>query len=189
MKSLQAILLGVLLLASASTSRAGTVGTTLFKAKVSGTAQTQLVLGPTDGRIDTSPLNNARIFAEFGVSPDLYALVFEVGSTTVLELVPKSSMAKLPTIEVVKLGTGVGQVVDTHSRTLAIAGPIAAGTATNLFQGIAGEVTGAVKYDGAFPPTAFKSLSLDVRAQSMDAGLDAILKFKITTSGVFTQTP
>ncbi len=49
-------------------------GANSLEAKIGGTIQTQTVLSPSDGRFHTEPLNNARVFEEFLVSPDDYEL-------------------------------------------------------------------------------------------------------------------
>lgn len=181
------LLLAVLVGLTASPSHAGGAMPQL-KAKISGTVQTQIVLGPAEGKIAKTKLDNARVFEEFGVSPDLYALVFD--PSVGLVLVPKSSLAKLPTILVMELG-GSASAVDTHSGSFAISAPVDNPDAmANLFENLAGEVQGVAKYRGTFPPTEFTKITLAgfARGHTSDGDFKALMKFKVTASGVFVQT-
>lgn len=47
------------------------------------TISTQLVIGMTEGRINVDKLNNARMFKEFGLSQQDYALILDIGSSSV----------------------------------------------------------------------------------------------------------
>src|SRR5438445_514651 len=81
------------------------------KVLVTGTVQTQILIGPGKGKILTAPLNNKRIFQEFGVSPQDYELVVNADGIETL-LVPKHTGANLPQIKLIVPGSA-GLLVDT----------------------------------------------------------------------------
>jgi hypothetical protein len=178
----------VFVASAASQSLAGGIGTAVFKAKISGTVRSQVILGVTDGRIGTTALNNKRVFTEFAVSPDDYELVFSISSDVLLVLVPKSASAGLPNITVFTLTNG-GMVIDTHSNTFAIGGSLSSTATGTLFENLAGEGQGAIKFKGTFLAPQLTKVSLDARARGTGGSGVALLSFKISTGGLFVQGP
>jgi hypothetical protein len=177
------------LLVTLATASPSWAAGTFLKAKVSGTVQTQTPVPPSDGRIHSAKLDSKRIFDEFGVSSDQYELVVSLGVTLTLELLPKLSAAKLPTILVVELGSDSQEIFDTKARTIALGGSIAPGTATNLFENIAGEIAGTARYQGTPISGVITKLVLGVTGRGTDtSGVGpALLKFKIAAAGSFVQ--
>lgn len=177
-------------IASLTAAQAGGVSQ-LLKAKVSGTVQTQQVVGSEQGKIKTSAVNNQRIFSEFGVSDDDYELVVSISGPG-LYLIPRNSGSPLPSIEVIIFSESSGLIIDTKKRALSyIATALNESSTTNLFDGLVGTATGTFRYDGTFPAADYKSAQLNVVARGTDQGGEsetAILKLKITTTGKFTQT-
>ncbi|HMJ90953.1 MAG TPA: hypothetical protein VK530_14115 [Candidatus Acidoferrum sp.] len=178
-----------LFIASVAPLQAG--GGTFLKAKVNGTVQTQTILGPSDGRIKTTALNNARIFDEFEVSQTDYELVVAIESTG-LYLVPRSTGGGLPTITVAEFNSDSETVIDTKKRLVSVVAPLAVGTATNLFEDLKGTVVGSFRFTGTFDTPTYTSVVLSITGGGTDQvgpNESAILKFKITAKGTFTQTP
>lgn len=176
-----------LLLVSAASSDAAN----FLKARVTGTVQTQTLQGLNEGRIRTSALNNASIFEQFGVSPADYELVVAIEETG-LYLLPRTQGA-LPTLTVVRFNDDSGTVVDTRKRAVSYVAQAGNTTATNLFEDFAGTAVGLFRYTGEFSSPTFKSGSVNVMGKGTDnlgeGSNAAILKFKITTTGTFTQQP
>jgi hypothetical protein len=185
MKSLLFCLTTALILGTAGPSQAID---SLLKATVSGTIHTQTLLSVSEGRIHTEKLDVKRVFAEFGASPDDYALVVDVSGAGVLELIPRHTAAMLPTLVVLTFGSAAESVVDTRTHLFAYSAPIAPGSATNLFEHLAGEMAGTLKSSAL---SAITKISLEVLARGSDTvGTGpALLKFKLSASGAFVQQP
>jgi len=188
MKTLLSCLTATLLLATASPSRAVE---TFFKTSVGGTVQTQTILGPTDGRIRTTVLNEKRILQEYGVSGQDYELVF--GTSSGLQLLPKRASAMLPTFQILSIGSSI-EVVNTKAHLIKLEAAVTPGPAsTTIFNNMAGELVATALYQGPFPPTTFKKLNFSVTARGFDpnpgGNSSSLLKFRIVAGGVFVQQP
>ena len=114
-----------------------------------------------------------------------------LGGSSGLVLEPKLAASALPTLVVIELGNDAVTIIDTKAHAFRLGAVISNGTATNLFQDLAGEVSGTAKYKGVFPPTSFSGLSLGGFARGTDTSGggngSALLKFKISTHGLFVQ--
>ena len=162
--------------------------TSFLKATVTGTVQTQILLSPNDGRIQTVPLNNKRIFQEFQVSPQDYELAVDAsGNSGALVLVPKHTAAMLPTITVVELGNTSAEAIDTKVRVIKLTTNLGPSTATNLFKNVAGQLSGTVHFTGTIQTPVFSKFIFAVAASGTNStgSGGAVLKFKITTQGAF----
>ena len=167
--------------------------TNFISAKISGTAQTQIVLGPSDGRIGISKVDNTRVFNEFNVSATDYDFVFATGSDAGFYLLPKHTGAALPTLPVIILGDDTQTVIDTKAHIYGYQSSVQTtnNTATNLFENLTGVISGSLKYAGSFPPTNFTSASFVFLGHGTDisTGDGAILNLKLTVKGTVTQVP
>jgi len=175
-----------LLATAAAPTWAGT--TAVFKAKVSGSVRTQLLITPVDGRIESAPLNNKRIFDEFGVSPDDYELVLTLSGDISVLLMPKSLSSGLPSVNVFTVHGS--SIVDTHKNTIGAGGSLTSGATTNLFKDLAGELQGAIKFKGAILSPQFTKVTLDGHARG--TGLEssvALLTIKLSTGATFVPGP
>lgn len=186
MKKLLSCLTATLLLVTASSTRAAEV---FLKVAVSGTVQSQTILGPTNGRIRTAVLNEKRIFQEYGVSAQDYELVF--GATSGFQLIPKQASAMLPTLSILTITT-TATAIDTKAGVFKFGGPVTPGPAsTSIFNNLAGELVGTAHYVGSFPPTAFKKVIFSVTGRGSDPSMGgsgtSLLKFKVVTNGIFVQ--
>jgi hypothetical protein len=162
-----------------------------YEAIVIGTVQTQIYLGPGDGRIHTALMNNKRIFQEFGVSSQDYALVVKlVGAGLYLE--PKSASAMLPEIEIYNTGTTEG-LTDNKAHLEKYSSAIVAGGATNIFQNMAGEIVTAYYYKGDRALGNITKIVANVTARGTDPvggfTTSALLKFKVVAQKPFAQKP
>jgi hypothetical protein len=176
-----------LLAATASPSWAGTGP--IFKAKVSGTVRTQLILGPSDGKIDSSSLNNSRIFDEFAVSPNDYELVTVLSGGLALVLLPKSASSGLPTITVFTMSS-VSTVVDTHKNTFEAGGAVSSPATSGLFKDLTGELQGAVKFKGTFSSPTITKVAVDGHARgNVGSASLSFLTIKLSTGALFVQGP
>ena len=164
-----------------------------LKATVSGTVQTQTLITTTNARIHTSILNNRRIFLEYLVSPADYELVVNVEAGSEFVLLPKHTNAMLPAISIFKLGPDSQAVLNTKLGILRIVGDISAVDATNLFKNLAGEIDGLAQFRLPLANREIKKFTFNVTGHGTDpAGVSssaALLKFKVTAAGEFTQQP
>jgi len=164
-----------------------------LKATVSGTVQTQAFITTTNTRIHTSILNNRRIFLEFLVSPADYELVVNVLAGSEVVLLPKHTGAMLPTLSIFKLGPNNQSVLNTKLGILRLVGDISPSVATNLFKNLAGEIDGVAQFRFPLSNDGVKKFSFNVTGHGTDpAGVGtspALLKFKVTAVGEFTQQP
>jgi hypothetical protein len=172
MKQLMGVVVGALCLLSAGPSWAGLGG--FLSAKVSGTIQ-QSITVPGGQKVVTTKLTNQVIFDDGHVSPDQYELVLSNGAAGTLELLPRNSMAKLPTIVVFTLTDGVF-LLDTKSQQDRFGG--------GLFQGLTGGMTGVIQFHSPGPA---RSESLTAEGSSGSSG--SIFKIKARTHGLFVQSP
>ena len=164
-----------------------------LKATVSGTVQTQTLITTTNARIHTSILNNRRIFLEYLVSPADYELVVNVEAGGELVLLPKHTGAMLPTLSIFKLGTNNQSVINTKLGLLRLVADITPSDTTNLFKNLAGEIDGLAQFRLPVSNNEIKKFSFNVIGHGTDpAGVStsaALLKFKVTAVGEFTQKP
>jgi hypothetical protein len=177
------LLILVSLLVAAGSLRADS----FLKATVTGTIQTQKVLSPLDGRIQTSILNDKFIFEEFQVSKTDYELVLDASGSGELLLLPKHSGGALSAISVAKIGSIDGTAIDTKARVEHLVGPADPGSATNLFKDLAGTFNGTAHYTGMIGVNTVVTKYILNFTGSGRGG--AILKFKVTGAGQFEQAP
>jgi hypothetical protein len=167
-------------LVSAGTSHAGLAG--FMSAKVSGTVQQSVPLDPSGQKIVTTKLSNAAIFDMFAVSPDDYELVMTFSGVGALELLPKSLLAKLPTIIVLEV-EDPWFLVDTKSNQEHFGGGLSSPASSGLFHNFVGGTSGAIKFSGpGFP----KAVSLTGEGASTSS--ESVVKLKVSTHGVFVQS-
>jgi len=187
MKNPLRILATTLLLATASPAWAVDQ---YLKASVTGTVQTQLSLGPGEGRIYIAPLNKKRIFQEFGVSGEDYELVLNLNGIG-LFLLPKQAAANLPVITVLVPGSQNQAIVDTRAHVEKIRADIGAGTATNLFKDLFGQLEITYFFQGPIATAKVKKVISKVKSCGTDpAGgnfASAFLTFKVVAEEVFIQ--
>jgi hypothetical protein len=157
-----------------------------FKVAVSGTVQTQLIVGGSSGRIRTEALNNKRFLGEFGVSPDDYRLAFDF-ATNALVLLPKDPTAVLPTLTILSIGSSA-LLTDSKAHIFKISGSVQPGVNTNLFQNLSGELTGTIHFRdaGTFTTFVFSFTGRGTDLTNGGAG-PAFLKFRFTSTGRFAQ--
>jgi hypothetical protein len=164
-----------------------------LKVNFSGTAQSQTILGASDGRIHTSLFNNKRVFQEFNVSKADYELVLELGVTDQIALVPKHASAMLPTITVLTFTGGVnGEVINTKTRLVRLETGIASPASGNLFENLGGQLIGTLHYSGSVPGSNFTNFNFTAIGAGKDQsnpGSMVLLQFKVTDDGHFTQAP
>jgi hypothetical protein len=185
MKNPFRLLTAVLLLATASQAWAADQ---YLKVSVTGTVQTQLLLGPGVGRIYTAPLNKKRIFQEFGVSAADYELVINLSGIGLL-LLPKNAAANLPEITVLAPTFPNQALVDTRAHVEKIRADIGASTATNLFKDLFGQLEITYFFQGPVASPKVNKVVVNVKACGTDpAGgntSSAFLNFKATAQGIF----
>ena len=180
MKRVVGLVVAAVCLSSASPSWAGLGG--FLSAKVSGTVQ-QTIPVPGGTKVVTTRLNNQVIFADAGVTTDQYELVLSNGALGTLELLPKSTLAKLPTIVIFTLTDGV-QLIDTKSTQNHFGGGMSSPATGGLFQGLTGGMTGVVKF-GTSGPAKAESLT----GEGSSGASQSLFKLKVSTHGLFVQSP
>lgn len=166
-----------------------------FAANVSGSSWRQVSTenGP---RVVRSAMNNQRIFTEFGVSPNDYALVMDTTSSLFLALVPKSSGSGLDIIPV--LVRSDVRSVNEDDGTSIFETQLSNGDALgNSFQGLRGSMQGTAKFSSEGVVRRFTG---NINASGGDSGplvkggakginFPVIMKFKVTRGALFTQAP
>jgi hypothetical protein len=159
---------------------------------LSGSVEVEEIVSPTATHARISSLNNARVFQEFEVSTTDYALVIDLNAAGVLELKPKFASAGLPTIQVFIL-SGTKAVVDTKKASGDVYDNLTSTASGNLFQGLTGVVSGKITFQGTIDSGVVKKFTLSGIAAGRNqnnAGNDtALLTFKLSTGGDFTQKP
>ena len=160
--------------------------------KLSGTVTVQENTTPSTARARVQPLNEQRVFAEFSVSKHDYELVLDVNGAGTVELVGKSASAALPTLQVFML-SGNAPVLDTKLNFGDLYANVGSTATGNLFEGLAGSGIGKVSFkgpiaNGVFKKFTFSSLALGKNQKNVSSP-NALLKFKVVTTGDFTQKP
>lgn len=183
------LLLGALLLSVVSALGAAPPPPALL-VTITGTISTQVLIGMTEGRINVDKLDNTRVFEEFRVSPQAYALILDLGGTGSVTLRQKNSGGALPDI-VVMTFTGGGSAIDTKAKLFRVHTDLSSTATNTLFEAISGAVQGTLKYEGGFPPSKFRSGSFKAFALGTDPSPDgngkAQLRFSLKTAGEFRQ--
>ena len=187
MKQLTLLLLTVAGLALSTSS--SWAANTSYVATVSGKSTVSKLVG-ADMKIVTTTLNNAALCVAMGVDPKKYTVVYDT-NTTILQLIPKSSSAMLPTKQILLAGSDIEVYSTTQTGSLSYyslsSGANAGGTpfdtlngvmtvlfklkvvnGLNKFTGVMGSVTGAAT--GASP-------------------LYPLYTFTFTATKAFVQTP
>jgi hypothetical protein len=165
---------------------------TYDKATVTGTVQTGVAISLGNPRIVTEPLNNKRIFQEFAVSPIAYELVLNPATFELL-LLPKHTNSGLPTLSVFAPGDTLLGLLDGKARLGRYFSNFALSANTNLFKNLSGEMVivryykGTVVQDFVYKKTVINALAQSEPPRSGDN--TTFLKFKVATSGGFTQAP
>ena len=164
----------------------------LMTIKLSGTVEVQDAISPGVTKVRVSRLDAKRVFAEFSVSGDDYALVIDASGPGVVELVPKRVSAALPTIEVFSLSGNLA-LIDTEKAFGDFNANVGSPAVGNLFEGLTGVVNGRVSFKGSIASGILKKFTFSSLAvgknQSGVTNQVALLKFKVATSKVFTQLP
>ena len=169
-----------------------------FLANINGSAFKQ-VKGDNGSRVERSPINNQRIFEEFGVSQEDYALVLDVNAESLVSLVPRSSTVKLPVIYVI-LRSDVHTASNGKLRTSMFETPVGNSDAEGtLFQDLRGTMFGSLKFSESdellkFNATVTGSSNADsiIVKDGTAKGLfttGILLKFKVTRGAPFTVAP
>ncbi|HTO06491.1 MAG TPA: hypothetical protein VMR86_05475 [Myxococcota bacterium] len=179
MKRLVGLLVAVVCLASASPSQAGLTG--FLSVKVSGTIQQQVDL-PVGSKVGSAKLSNQTIFDDFGVSPDQYELVMSFAGPVVIELLPKSLLAKMPVIPVFTLENGVF-LLDSKQNQERFSGGLTSPASAGLFQDLTGGASGILKFGSTGFP---KAVSLTGEGSSFPS--QSLFKLKVSSHGIFVQT-
>jgi hypothetical protein len=177
-----------LLLVALLTTVANAAGPLLL-ANVSGTVEIQEPLTADATRTRFSSLNNQRVFAEFNVSPNDYALVVNIIGSGVLQLMPRSTNAGLPTIEVLSLSDNTS-VIDTKKGIGDLFSTISSTATDNLFEGLTGSVHGRITFRPPISLESFKKFTFSgVAKGTNEDGVDnttALIKLKVVTTTTFT---
>src|SRR5215213_3283984 len=108
-----------------------------YLANINGTAFEQIVVDETQ-KIKSSPVNTTRVFEEFGVSPNDYALVLDVNAfdNNIVAFVPKSASSGLPIVPVL-VRSGVRTISNSKARVSMIETPIENGSSSaGIFTGL-----------------------------------------------------
>jgi hypothetical protein len=164
-----------------------------YLVNVNGSAFKQ-VSGDGGSRIMRSAINNQRIFEEFGVSRDDYALVLDVGSESIVSLVPKSKSSGLDIIPVLQRAD-VRVAGNSQTGTSMFETPIGNGVAVgNIFAGLRGTMLGSLQFS-----EDDRLLRFSVNVQGSGTGgpilikggfsSGILLKFKVTRGAPFNQAP
>ncbi|MEA3188460.1 MAG: hypothetical protein QOD99_2290 [Chthoniobacter sp.] len=182
MKPLLAAALAMFLLQNAAHS----VQTYVY-VSCSGSILREVEVSPTNKRIKASPLNNARIFAEFGVSPADYALVTPHGLGSV-SLMPVDGSSGLPTLAVFSFNySGSTAMTDTHTAHLMAQGAVSS-SGSGIFQSLVGRATALLSYDANF--TNLHRVNYTIVATGTDpaaAGKNVFIHCKVHSGKVFRQ--
>jgi hypothetical protein len=161
----------------------------MFEVTVSGTISTQQVIEVETGKIVTKPFNNARIYQEFGVSSQDYALVLNASSNEILLLIPRDASSGLTNIVVVEM-EDQATLLNTV-RGSALFGAVVRSDATdNVFEGFVGAHSGSIKVKGALETENITKVAMTLLAQGSGPGGNgqSLFKLKITTGQRFEQT-
>ena len=159
----------------------------VFLVEIKGTIFSSLAVSPTGFDLDTTKLNNERIYDEFGVSKQDYALVLDGNSLKVV-LRQRDSTGALPDITVLELNLPNGGG-DSDKKFLRAAGPITSPAMGNLFEGLEGTALGTITFKGALPDVTLEKLSLKFfggcRNPNPASSLPAALRFSLKTGKEF----
>jgi hypothetical protein len=177
---------------------AGDAPVNLFIANFAGTAIKQVTVGENT-RAATSPVNSRRVFDEFGVSPDDYALVLNLDSSALVSLVPKSASAALPTITVLQIAEP-RTVKNSMTKVELFEVPVANTSASgNIFDSLRGTLFGSLKFAPDKTLSRFNgnltgssgngAVVVTSPAKGAVAPATVLLKFKVTKGARFTQAP
>jgi hypothetical protein len=175
----------------------------VFVANINGTIYQQSGSGE-DAKVVTSPLNAKRIFTEFGVSQNDYALVLNINSDDFLILVPKDAGSELPVITVLGISEAHA-LLNGKSGAGVFETPISNGPAgdTNLFGNLRGTMFGAIKVNpdtekvqrfsasvtGSSTPGAVIKMDPAKGATPKGGSSASVLyKFKLSKGAPFTQS-
>jgi hypothetical protein len=173
----------------------GSSGT--FLVNISGTVYKPL--SSEEGtRPVATPLNNRRIFAEFDVSPDDYALVITLDGEGLILLVPKSGSVKLPVITVLALD-GARSIPNTRTGVILFESPVFnSNESGNIFSNMRGTIFGSLKLNEG---EGLQRFNANVTGSSASGPIvktvtakgivstTTLLKFKVTRGRPFVQEP
>jgi hypothetical protein len=149
---------------------------------ISGTATSEKELRGSRTGLHATPLSAGRIYKEFGVSPDDYALVFDTNLHASLALRPRRTNSALPVIFVFQAFEPEPRSrLDTSNR-FAFEAPISQGAApTPMFKDFLGTTFGR----GHVTRVGKVRAEYDVLGSSSEY----FLKFKITLQEIFVPKP
>jgi hypothetical protein len=109
-----------------------------------------------------------------------------------VELMPKIASSGLPTIQVFAL-TNTKGMVDTKGAFGDVVDNLTSTASGNLFEGLAGAVSGKVTFQKPFGSTVvvkkFIFSGIATGADQNSPGNPALINFKVTTGADFTQKP
>ena len=169
-----------------------------YLANVSGTAFEQISVDSTQ-RIKSSPVNTARVFEEFGVSPNDYALVLDINSGNMVTLVPKSAGSGLPIIPVMQRES-VRTISNSKADAHMFESPIGnSASSAGIFTGLRGTMLGSLKFSD---DDRLLKFSASFNGSGSDFGgpvvtdqakgafsTGVLLKLKVSKGALFTQAP
>lgn len=159
----------------------------VFLVEITGAVYSTPDAGGPEFELDTTKVNNARIFAEFGVSKEDYALVLDGNILKVL-FRQKNSGAGLPDIPVLDISLGSGGV-STDKKLIRAAGPITSPATGNLFEGLEGTGLGTVTFKGPIATAELEKFSIKFlgacRNPLEGASNKAALRFSLKTGKEF----
>ena len=160
---------------------------TNFLARVTGTVTTQETVTAGTSRIEVTPLTNKRIFDEFRVSTEDYALTMT--PTGSLRLLPKSASSANPTITIISF-TSTPIVLDTRRGIGRFVGRTSSATTANLFEGFVGHADGSFRFTQSTPPSNTQvTYTVSGAGDDLSADTPAILRFKLVSGRPFAQAP
>jgi hypothetical protein len=127
----------ILLLLLVATGGAKAVPLTQFQVSFAGTIFVETRDAKNVTHIVAQPLNAARLFKEFNLSPQNYALVTnEVGLS--VNFVPISASSGLPTVQIVSLSYPNAPLIDQHLHTTLNFATVSSSATIGIFQNLTG---------------------------------------------------
>lgn len=138
-------------------------------------------------------LNNDRVYKEFGVEKEDYALVLRLQSSWLVSLVPRSASSGLETIPVVIIDSS-RMATNVNNGMIAFETPVSnLGAGTTIFNQLRGTMMATANYtgQGLLPRFIGQVNASGVRGvlAKGSSGSGVVLQFTITRGAVFNQQP
>jgi hypothetical protein len=166
----------------------------ILSATASGTVTVEETVATGVTRLRTTPLNNARLFSEYAVSPKDYGLVIGISQNfTGLVFAPRI-VPGLPEIYVFAFANGdyKVRVSDSVRGVSRVYIDLINGPGGNVFSNFNAAMSGTLKYagpgiTGPVTKVTFRINGRGTAANGGTPGTSALLNFKITTGRKFIQ--